>query len=183
MTTLAIDVARPFEIGPINALEVVAADIIYQGAAVGDNGSGYARPLVAGDPFRGFALRKANNALGADGAIRVEVQTEGWVVLAIAGLSIADVGKDVFASDDNAFTLTQGSNTRIGHIHRVENSSSAVVRFSANASRLTELTDSSGGTPSDTLAAIGGSYVEATIENTVASLAAKINAVIRRMGG
>jgi len=34
------------------------------------------------------------------------------------------------------------------------------------------LTDSSGGTASTTLAAITGSYVEATIENTVASLAA-----------
>lgn len=42
------------------------------------------------------------------------------------------------------------------------------------------LTDSSGGTASDTLAAITGSYVEATIENTVASLAAKINALIAR---
>jgi hypothetical protein len=40
------------------------------------------------------------------------------------------------------------------------------------------LTDSSGGTASDTLAAITGSYVEATIENTVASLAAKINAIL-----
>lgn len=37
------------------------------------------------------------------------------------------------------------------------------------------LTDNSGGTASNTLAAITGSYVEATIENTVASLAAKIN--------
>lgn len=43
---------------------------------------------------------------------------------------------------------------------------------------LTLLTDSSGGTASDTLAAITGTYVEATIENTVASLAAKINAVV-----
>lgn len=43
---------------------------------------------------------------------------------------------------------------------------------------LTLLTDSSGGTASDTLAAITGSYVEATIENTVASLAAKVNALV-----
>lgn len=43
---------------------------------------------------------------------------------------------------------------------------------------VTALTDNSGGTASDTLAAITGSYVEATIENTVASLAAKINALI-----
>lgn len=46
------------------------------------------------------------------------------------------------------------------------------------ATAITALTDNSGGTASDTLAAITGSYVEATIENTVASLAAKINALI-----
>jgi len=44
--------------------------------------------------------------------------------------------------------------------------------------KITPLTDSSGGTASDTLPAITGSYVEATIENTVASLAAKINEII-----
>lgn len=43
------------------------------------------------------------------------------------------------------------------------------------------LTDNSGGTASDTLAAITGSYVEATIENTVASLAAKINALVAQV--
>ncbi len=43
------------------------------------------------------------------------------------------------------------------------------------------LTDSSGGTASDTLAAITGSYVEATIENTVASLAAKINQLVAQV--
>ncbi len=48
-----------------------------------------------------------------------------------------------------------------------------------------DLTDDSGGTASDTLVAITGSYVEATIENTVASLAAKINALLpgARQGG
>jgi hypothetical protein len=45
------------------------------------------------------------------------------------------------------------------------------------------LTDSSGGTASDTLAVITGSYVETTIENTVASLAAKINALIPLVNG
>jgi hypothetical protein len=43
------------------------------------------------------------------------------------------------------------------------------------------LTDSSGGTASNTLAAITGSYVEATIENTVASLAAKINELVAQV--
>ena len=46
---------------------------------------------------------------------------------------------------------------------------------------LVALTDSSGGTASDTLAAITGSYVEATIENTVASLARKINQLVAQV--
>lgn len=46
--------------------------------------------------------------------------------------------------------------------------------------QITSLTDNSGGTASDTLAAITGSYVEATIENTVATLAAKINELVTK---
>ncbi|NCS83375.1 MAG: cytoplasmic protein, partial [Cyanobacteria bacterium] len=58
MTTLAKDQSRDFQQGEINDTPVIATDIIYEGAAVGDNGSGYARPLVAGDPFLGFAACK-----------------------------------------------------------------------------------------------------------------------------
>jgi hypothetical protein len=43
---------------------------------------------------------------------------------------------------------------------------------------ITALTDSSGGTPSNTIPAQTGSYVQATQQNTVASLAAKINAIL-----
>lgn len=42
---------------------------------------------------------------------------------------------------------------------------------------VTALTDNSGGTPSDTIAAIGATYVQATQQNAVASLAAKVNAL------
>lgn len=50
----------------------------------------------------------------------------------------------------------------------------------SSAAPITALTDSSGGTASDTLPAIEGTYTEATLETTVASLAAKINALIAR---
>jgi len=58
MTTLAVNLPRSYEQGDRNDLPVVAADIIYEGAAVGDNASGLARPLVAADPFLGFAERR-----------------------------------------------------------------------------------------------------------------------------
>jgi hypothetical protein len=52
-------------------------------------------------------------------------------------------------------------------------------RVSSNLNAaITSLTDNSGGTASDTIPAQTGSYVEATQETTIASLAAKINAIL-----
>lgn len=51
----------------------------------------------------------------------------------------------------------------------------AAGRTANNA--IAALTDSSGGTPSDTLADVPTSYTEATLANQIASLAAKVNAL------
>jgi hypothetical protein len=179
MTTLAKDTPRDYEIGDRNDLPAVAADIIYEGAAVGDDGNGYARPLVAGDSFRGFAVMQCDNSAGAAGDKNVHVRAQGRVKLAISSLAITDVGKDVFASDDNTFTLTQGSNTRIGYVERWVSTGVGIVHFCANYGVLAELTDNSGGTASDTLASIS----DTATKNAVASLAAKVNTMIRRLGG
>jgi hypothetical protein len=45
----------------------------------------------------------------------------------------------------------------------------------AQPSNIGQLTDSSGGTASTTLAVIGATYAQAEVANAVASLAAKIN--------
>ena len=47
-----------------------------------------------------------------------------------------------------------------------------------NADDIISLTDGSTGTVSDTLVEITGSYVQATMENTVASLAGKVNELV-----
>lgn len=182
MTTLAVDVVRSYQLGDRNHLPVVATDIIYEGAAVGDNGSGYARPLVAGDPFRGFCVYRADNATGAAGAINVEVKQEGTVQLAVGSAAITDVGKPVYASDDATFTLTATSNSYVGRIVRFISTGVVMVEFCAAKGELgafTALTDSSGGTASDTIAAIGGTYSQSEVRNAVASLAAKINVLAK----
>ena len=132
MTTLAKDSPRAYEIGERAELPVVASDIIYEGAAIGDNASGYARPLVAGDPFWGFAERKADNSAGAAGDINVLVKTRGEIVLAVTGVTgVGDVGETVYASDDDTFTLASTSNTAIGKIMRHVSSTTCVVYFEA----------------------------------------------------
>lgn len=45
-------------------------------------------------------------------------------------------------------------------------------------SGITALTDNSGGTASDTIADVPGTYTEATLANQIASLTAKVNAII-----
>jgi hypothetical protein len=131
MTTLAADSARPYELGDIGEFPVIASDIIYEGAAVGDNASGYARPLVSGDNFLGFAQRKVDNSAGAAGDLYVKVIRKGQIQLSVTSVAITDVGRPVYASDDNAFALA-GIGTFIGYVSRYVSSGVAIVAFDAN---------------------------------------------------
>jgi len=132
MTTLAANVARPFELGDIQEVPVIASDIIYEGAAVGDNGSGLARPMVSGDPFLGFAESKADNSAGAASAIKVRVRTRGFVQIPVTGASsTADVSETVYASDDDTFTLTASTHAAIGKVARWVTGTTCVVYFEA----------------------------------------------------
>jgi hypothetical protein len=134
MTTLAANKARPYELGDIQEYPVIAADIIYEGAAVGENGSGYARPLQAGDPFLGFAETIVDNSAGAAGDKRVRTRRRGQVQIPVAGATAitANDGPLVYASDDDTFTLTASTNTIIGRVSRWVESGVCVVAFDCN---------------------------------------------------
>ncbi len=163
MATLSVDTPRAFGLGDINELPVEASEIIYEGAALGDNASGYSQPLAAGDPFQGFCIKKADNSSGAAGDVNVTVRRYGLVSLAVTGASsVADNGRNVYASDDATFTLTKSTNTRIGQVVRWVTSTTCIVSFTAQGagaagyaeSSITSLTDSSGGTANNTVAAV-----------------------------
>lgn len=136
MATLGADKPRDYQLGELAEYPVIASDIIYEGAAVGENASGYSRPLAAGDVFQGFALETADNAAGAAGAIRVRVRTRGKVVLPITSIAItANDRPPVYASDDDTFTLTAGSNSLIGYVFCWVSTGVAVVEFDAALAR------------------------------------------------
>lgn len=132
MTTLSADKPRTYQLGDLEEYPVIAGDVIYEGAAVGENGSGYSRPLQAGDPFQGFNTETADNSSGSAGDINVRVKTKGRIVLPISGVAItANDRPAVYASDDDTFTLTEGSNSLIGTVSRWISSGLAVVEFDA----------------------------------------------------
>lgn len=67
------------------------------------------------------------------------------------------------------------ADTTLSPVHFVEN---IVLSDPANVPLLT---DSSGGTASDTIADVPAAYTEATLANQIASLAAKVNAILTVM--
>lgn len=132
MTTLAQNKPRSFELGERNHLPVIAADIIYEGAAVGIvAASGHARPLVAGDGFGGFAVARADNAAGAAAAINVEVVEAGQIELAVSGAVASDLRQPVYATDDDTFTFSPVGASFVGFVKRFVSSGVVVVDFDA----------------------------------------------------
>lgn len=130
MTTLASDKCRVLELGKVNELPVIATDIIYEGAAVGVvKGTGYTRPLVAGDAFAGFAERKADNAAGSAGDVNVRALVAGLVQLSVSGAVITDVGQPVYATDDDTFVFLPTGATFVGFVRRFVSSGVVIVAF------------------------------------------------------
>jgi hypothetical protein len=179
MTTLALNTIREFELGDRNAFDMATGAKIFQGAAVGINtATGYARPLNAGDLFVGFAESKMDNTLGQAGDLRVRVYDEGKVQLSIANLVITDVGKPVYASDDDTFTLTATGNSYVGKVTRFVSAGVGMVTFEKCCGGiLTPFTDNTGGAVTSTLAVI----TDAPTANALASVSAKVNAIIQML--
>lgn len=136
MTTLGADKYRNFELGDINDYPCVATDIVYEGAAAGDNGSGYARPLVAADPFVGFCLQQCDNSAGSAGDKNVRLRIHGEIELTVGSAALTDVGKSVYASDDDTFTYTATGNSYIGRVVRYVSATRIVVAFDARRGSL-----------------------------------------------
>lgn len=133
---------RIWELGRVTALPVAADSTLYQGAAVGDNGEGQARPLQAGDRFLGFCEDVTFNvahlpqSTETDKTAWVRVLTSGLVELEVAGLKASSLQAVVTAIDDSSFSLSGFPNSPIGRVHRITESGSAIVAFGSSAAPL-----------------------------------------------
>ena len=127
---LSANAQRAYEIEDENEFQIAAATTIWEGAAVGDNGSGYARGLVSGDPFLGFAKEKRNNSAGSAGDLRARLREKGKIQLAITSLAITDRGKYGYASDDGTVNIL-GQGTKIGSVNRFVSTGIGIVDFDA----------------------------------------------------
>lgn len=102
MSAATADINTPRRDGRQYSFPLAAAQIIYAGAIVALNASGYAVPAAntAGLKVVGRATEQVDNSGGAAGDLSVPVDA-GVFGLSYSGLTIADIGKDVYISDDN----------------------------------------------------------------------------------
>ena len=129
MTALTND-KRNFEriAAEVFADPVAASTLLYGGAFVCLNGSGYAVAAAntKGYTMRGAARARADNSAGANGAINVETWAGEAVEAVGSGLTIADVGKMAYIVDDQTITLTPGF-VQAGKIVKVESATKCFV--------------------------------------------------------
>lgn len=103
---------------------------IYQGTLVYINAAGYACDVTATgvNAFAGIAVAEADNSSGADGAIEVEVYTEGDFELTLTNGAQTEVGMPIYGDDNYACVVALGATSvRIGTIVRHVSSTKAIV--------------------------------------------------------
>lgn len=115
MTTLSAARTRAITHNHTNAFPILTTSRIWAGAAVGlVRATGKARALQAGDTFVGFAQSSVNHIHGEQRDTVVTVLDCGQTLLAITGALETDVGKDVYATDDDTFTLSSSGGSFVG---------------------------------------------------------------------
>lgn len=146
MTTLSASRTRAYTNTDINGLMVPSTTTIYSGAAVGKNAAtGKPRALQGGDQFLGFARSSVNHIRGQEREAPITLVDRGQVGLVVSGAVEADIGKDVYATDDDTFTLSSTGASFIGVAKQLLSAGKLLVEISP-PSNLNVVRRSSNGT-------------------------------------
>jgi hypothetical protein len=114
---------------------VAASEHVYRGSYVGVNPAGYLKTFVPGDEFVGIAYEEADNSSGAAAAINCQVFVQGDFSLTLTSAALTDVHKPVYATDDNALSLTGHPDAYVGRIvHYITTSTAPTARGRSSCS-------------------------------------------------
>jgi predicted RecA/RadA family phage recombinase len=110
---------------------VAGSSVIFKGAIVMSNASGFLAPAssLADAKMAGIAYEKCDNSTGSAGDKECKLLREGAFLLSGSGFTQADVGKVVYATDDETVALTQavGDEVAVGKIAQVVSASQVYV--------------------------------------------------------
>ena len=109
---------------------VGATEEIYQGAFVTlDSGDKFLGDLTVPDPLYGLAMERVTGG-SSNGDVTAKVLVQGIIQHALTSVAVADIGKPVFATDNQTLTLTNdGTDTPVGNIVGVPVTGTCIVQM------------------------------------------------------
>jgi hypothetical protein len=116
----------------LRTVAVAGGAHIYRGALVEWQSAGYASPVTGNGIFAGLAYEEMNNGGGADGDVSGRVYTDGDFSMPLAGVTRADVGQAVYATDDATLTLGGARGTFVGHVQSVPSPGRIILRLAGS---------------------------------------------------
>jgi hypothetical protein len=112
---------------------------IYRETFVGLNPAGYLKPHVPGDLLVGISCAESNATSDTVSGTRTcEVTVLGDFELTLVNVALTDIGKPVFATDDDTLKLTGHPDSFVGRILNYQSANTALVRLKDPAEKLTE---------------------------------------------
>lgn len=154
--------------GDFDDLKVKGTTKVFEGSAV-SRASGLARPLVKTDAnFAGWCEVYVDNSGGSDGDKRVQVRrgTQYRELAVVGATGVGDIGKSVYASDDETFTLTASANMFVGLVVDHVSGTKCVVKLMPNVRLMPAIADLGQD--------ISATYVEAEIQ----AISDKVDAIL-----
>lgn len=130
MTALSANYARNGKDHKMPNYPVKADAVIYQGALVMIDSTGFLKPCAveAGAVFAGISRSSVDATGESNGDSRCDVEARDAFEVSCAGMTDADLGKKVYASDDNTVTLTQATDEpEVGRIIEVISATKVMV--------------------------------------------------------
>jgi hypothetical protein len=111
MTALTANFNRTEKVGRLQSYPIFAGAKVYKNALLMVRPDGYVAPAaaLAGAVYVGMAYEEALIPT-ASGDVSLRVERKNAIEIAIGAATQADLGKEVYASDDNTVSTTQGAN-------------------------------------------------------------------------
>lgn len=138
MTALTKSVAREEKESKLVAFPVAANAIIFRGAMVRINAAGYLQPCAteAGAVFAGTAREEVDATGLANGDCFLQIEIRNSFYVAAAGIVAGDMGKSVFAADDNTVALVDSGNLQeVGKIIEIVSATKVLVMPNPNSTK------------------------------------------------
>lgn len=138
MTALTKDIQRVEKEGKLLAMPVKGGVVCFKNALLMIGADGYVKPCIseAGASFAGMAYEKVTATNAADGDLLIRVERENAIYVDGAGFVQADLGKKVYAADDNTVQLAAGVNlVEVGIIVEVVSATNVLVKMNTKIAK------------------------------------------------